>query len=312
MQKSDNGPLGRLNWSDVAYFLEVARNGRLGEAARRLGVDYTTVSRRIKALEEALGTLLFDKSRVTGFTLTAEGQRLLPHAEAMETTVETAREQLGGEAQAPRGHVRIGTTEGFGVYFLSPRLPAFAAQFPEITVDLLAVPRFVSLYKREADIAVTLEQPSRGPYLISKLSDYRLRLYASRRYLEARAPIATLDDLPGHRFVSYVEELVYSSELLYLEPYVRDPQLAMRSTSIAAQLQAVRAGIGIGILPCFMAAQEPELQAVLPEAVTVTRSFWLSCHEDLRKVRRIAVLWDYLRRIAGEGQAVLMEGGGNG
>ena len=107
---------GNLNWDDLRFFLEVARTQRASGAAKRLGVDYTTVARRIRALEAAMGTLLFDKSRSGGFTLTAEGQRLVAYADAMETTVQSACDQVANTGEALSGHVRIGSTEGFGCF----------------------------------------------------------------------------------------------------------------------------------------------------------------------------------------------------
>ncbi|HJE68483.1 LysR family transcriptional regulator, partial [Pseudomonas oryzihabitans] len=124
MQKSNN-PAARLDWDDLRFFLEVARTQKASAAARRLGVDYTTVSRRIAALEKALGALLFEKSRSTGFSLTMEGQRLLVHAETLESTLQTACEQISDTRLAPSGQVRIGATEGFGSYFVAPQLSFF-------------------------------------------------------------------------------------------------------------------------------------------------------------------------------------------
>lgn len=296
MQKSIKLKPGQPDWEDFRYFLEVARTERLSEAARRMGVDYTTVSRRIRALEAALGTLLFDKSRATGFTLTAEGVQLLTYAETIETTVDRAVEEVGGIGQAPSGHVRVGTTEGFGIFFLTPLMMPFKQCYPQIEVDLLPVPRLVSLSKREVDVAITIERPDRGPYLSTKLCDYHLRLYGTEAYFRDRPPIRSLLDLKRHQFVSYVDELVYSEELLYLERYVENPLVVLRSTSVVAQHVAVREGMGLGILPCFIGGKDPTLVPVLPDDLVVRRSFWLSCHEDLRKLRRIDVFWDYLRQ----------------
>jgi DNA-binding transcriptional LysR family regulator len=162
----------KLNWDDLRYFLEVARTQRVSGAAKRLGVDYTTVARRIKALEHSLNTLLFDKSRNDGFLLTEEGQRLLAYADSLETTVQSACEELNETGHTLSGHVRIGSTEGFGCFFLSPQLAHFQAMHPSISMDLLPVPHFVSLSKRKADLAVTLERPERGQYVFTKLCDY--------------------------------------------------------------------------------------------------------------------------------------------
>ena len=309
MQKSINLDPSKLNWDDLRYLLEVARTQRASGAAKRLGVDYTTVARRVRALEDALGTLLFDKSRSGGFVLTAEGQRLLGYVDAIETTVQSATEQIANTGHALSGHVRVGSTEGFGCFFLAPQLARFQDTHPNITIDLLPVPHFVSLSKREADIAVTLERPEQGQYVYTKLCDYRLKLYATADYLARHAPIASADDLRGHHFASYIDDLAFSYELLYLERAVPGAQSRWRSTSVIAQYFAALQGRALAILPCFMAAQDERLVPVLPDEIVVTRAFYLSCREDLRKLKRITTVWDYLRSAAEGNRAFLMGDG---
>lgn len=306
MQKNTDDRLEKLNWDDLRYFLEVARTQRASGAAKRLGVDYTTVARRIRALEHALGTLLFDKSRSGGFLLTREGQRLLAYADSLETTVQSACEALSNTGQSLSGHIRIGSTEGFGCFFLAPHLARFQAAHPSISMDLLPVPHFVSLSKREADLAVTLERPERDQYVFTKLCDYRLRLYGTREYLDRHPAITDVASLGAHAFISYVDDLAFSLELLYLERTVPDASSRLRSTSVIAQYFAALQGHSLAILPCFMAAQAPQLVAVLPEEIVVTRCFWLCCREDLRKLRRITAVWDYLRAVADGNRLFLM------
>ena len=132
--------------------------------------------------------------------LTAEGQRLLGYVDSIETTVQSATEQIANTGHALSGHVRVGSTEGFGCFFLAPQLARFQDAHPNITIDLLPVPHFVSLSKREADIAVTLERPEQGQYVYTKLCDYRLKLYATADYLARHAPIASADDLRAPPF----------------------------------------------------------------------------------------------------------------
>jgi DNA-binding transcriptional LysR family regulator len=306
MQKNTNADLGRLNWDDLRYFLEVARTQRASGAAKRLGVDYTTVARRVRALEDALGTLLFDKSRNGGFLLTADGQRLLTYVDAMETTVQSATEQIANSGHALSGHVRVGSTEGFGCFFLAPQLARFQDTHPQISIDLLPVPHFVSLSKREADIAVTLERPEHGQYVYTKLCDYRLKLYATRDYLDRHEPIRSIHDLGSHRFASYIDDLAFSFELLYLERAVPGAVSRWRSTSVIAQYHAALQGRSLAILPCFMAAQEPRLAPVLADEIVVTRAFYLSCREDLRKLKRITAVWDFLKSAAEINRSLLM------
>lgn len=294
MQKSNN-PAARLDWDDLRFFLEVARTQKASSAARRLGVDYTTVSRRIATLEKALGALLFEKSRSTGFSLTMEGQRLLVHAETLESTLQTACEQLSDTHLAPSGQVRIGATEGFGSYFIAPQLSFFQERYPGIALEVLPVPHFVNLSRREADIAITLERPERGPYVCRKLCDYRLRLYATADYLASHPPIAGLADLQRHSFITYVDDLAFSPELLYLERILPEASSGLRSTSVIAQYQAALRGHALAILPCFVAEPDARLVALLPEQIQITRHFWLYYREDLRRLRRITLVTDYLR-----------------
>ena len=306
MQNSTSHILGKLNWDDLRFFLEVSRTATASGAAKRLNVDHTTVARRIRELESALSTVLFDKSRAGGFVLTAEGQRLLAHADPIETAVHRASEQFSGSDEALAGHIRVGSTEGFGCFFLAPHIAALTDKHPALSIDLLPVPHFVSLSKREADVAVVLERPQRGQYVSTRLCDYRLKLYGTRAYLNRHAPISTVTDLRDHAFISYVDDLAFSMELLYLERTVPDATSTLRSTSVIAQYFATLQGRALAILPCFMAAQHPLLVPVLPDEVVVTRQFWLSCREDLRNLRRVAFLWDYLRAAAEANRALLM------
>lgn len=275
------------HWDDLRYFLEVVRTGTASAAAKRLGVDYTTVARRIRALEEALGALLFDKSRSTGFTLTPDGQQLVSHAEAMEAAMQAASEQVSGSGSALSGRVRIGCTEAFGSYFVIPEMVAFQARHPNIAIDVLPVPHFISLSRREADIAITLERPARGPYVCSKLCDYRLALYATPDYLANHPAITSRADLQQHRFINYVDDLAFSAQLLYLDELVPGAVSPLRSTSVVAQYQAVLQGQALAILPCFIAADDPRLVAVLPDKLSVVRQFWMSYSEDLRRLKRV-------------------------
>ncbi|WP_296257945.1 MULTISPECIES: LysR family transcriptional regulator [unclassified Pseudomonas] len=296
MQKNITS-LGALNWDDLKFFLEVARTRKASSAAKRLAVDYTTVSRRISSLETSLGTLLFEKSRNNGFVLTAEGQRLLGSAESIESTLHIACEQVSGSGVALSGHVRMGCTEGFGSFFITPQLTHFTDIYPAISVDILPLPHFISLSKREADIVIALERPEHGPYVCCKLCDYTLRLYATQEYLDRHPPINRIEDLAGQPFISYVDDLAFSPELLYLNNLLPGVHANLRSTSVIAQYVAALQGRALAILPCFLAAQDSRLLPVLENDVNITRQFWMYCREDLRKLKRITLLWDYIREV---------------
>src|SRR5690606_16002645 len=179
-------------------------------------------------------------------------------------------------------------------------------RFPHIDIDFLALPRAIRLSRHEADIVITLERPERGPFIITKLTDYILRLYASKSYLEKHGPIRKREDLMAHRFVSYVDDLLFSKELLFLDEIANPGHVTFRSTSVLAQQEAVAAGAGVAILPAFAADSDPRLQVVLPDRIQFTRTFWMLMPIDLKDIARMRITWDYLREMAELSQDRLM------
>ncbi|MFC0667728.1 LysR family transcriptional regulator [Azotobacter chroococcum] len=294
-----------MDWDNLRFFLELSRAKKLTVAARRLGVDHTTVARRVQALEKSLGQPLFIRSG-SGYAPTEAGRRLLVQVEAMESAFRAIEQEDSGTADQLSGLVRIGATEGYGVELLAGQLAALTRRHPHLCVDLLAVPRMVRLSRHEADIVITLERPERGPYIITKLTDYVLRLYASADYLAAHPPIGGRDDLRQHRFVSYIEDLLYSKELHYLDDIGRPRQIALRSTSILAQQRAAAAGAGIAILPSFAARRDPALVELLADQVEFTRTFWMLMPVESKDLARMRVTWDFLRDMARQHQDLMM------
>ena len=304
--KKDPGSMP--DWDDIRYFLEVARTQRASAAAARLGVEHTTVTRRIRHLEAALGQPLFEKSRTSGFTLTRSGQQFLSHAEQMETHLYNAQEQIQGVSQSPSGHVRVAATEAFGACVIAPLCAQFQSQYPDMTVDVLPVPRFVSLTRREADIAITIERPARGPYVTRKLTDYTLLLYGTRAYFDRYGGIGDVADLRRHRFISYVDELLFSEQLRYLEDILPFTKPVIKSTSVIAQYYSCLQGHGLAILPCFLAGQNPQLVPILQDRIGIRRSFWIYYHEELKRLKRIVMLSEHLCDIIAN-HPLLVEGG---
>lgn len=295
-----------MDWDHLRFFLELARSGTLIGASRRLAVDHTTVSRRIQALEKQVGTALFSRE-VDGHRLTEAGRRLQPQVEAMESAFLTIESAAPAADEGLSGLVRVGVTEGFGGMVLAPQLALFAQQHPKLVIDLLAMPRLVHLSRREADIVISLERPVRGPAVVVKLTDYTLRLYASKRYLSQHQPIASRDDLRGHSFISYVDDLLFSKELHYLNELYRPEHFALRSTSILAQYHAVAAGAGIAVLPAFVAEPDETLESVLPSHANFTRTFWMSMPEETKHFERMRAVWNFLRETVADQQLVLMK-----
>jgi DNA-binding transcriptional LysR family regulator len=286
----------RTTWDDLRYFLELVRQKRLTGVGRRLGVDHTTVARRIDQLERSLGCRLFERTPA-GYVLTEAGRHLVPHAEAVENSVALLREQATGQERRVSGTVRIGTPEGLGALVLAPRLGRLLKEHPDLDVELLSLPRLPSLATREADLIVTLDPPQHGRYIASRLTDFNYGLFASRDYLRRHGPIRSRGDLAAHGFVGYIDELLLSPQLRYLDELVPEPRLRLASAGMLAQVAAVRAGVGPGVLALYLAVGQG-LVRVLPAEAVWKRTFWLATHADWYRLRRVRAVWDFLRGLA--------------
>lgn len=290
------GATERVEWGDLQYFLEVARCGTLTAAAKRLGVEHSTVARRIDRLESRYRTPLFDRRR-DGYVLTETGLALLPRAEAMESAALSAQEEATGGRSGAAGLVKLGTPEVFGTRFITPRIGELLARHPDLAVDLLLLPRFPNLANREADLVVTLTPPEAGRYVVSRLVDIRYHLYGSPDYLAAHPAIRTRGDLIAHRFVDYAQDHLLADDLRFLEEYIGAPRRVLCASGMLAQIEAVQAGVGLGMLTTYAVAGNPGLVRVLPEQIVGKRTLWLVAPADLLKLQRVRVVWDFLREI---------------
>ncbi|HVW55903.1 MAG TPA: LysR family transcriptional regulator [Rhizobiaceae bacterium] len=291
-----------MNWDDVRIFLAVARAGQILGAARRLGLNHATVSRRVAALEESLKARLF-RRLTTGSELTPAGERFLVVAERMEADMIAARAEIAGEGDALTGTVRIGAPDGFGVAFLAPRLGALAALHPELSLQLVPVPRSFSLSRREADIVITVDRPTEGRLVAGKLVDYTLQLYASRTYAETNGLPETPAELSLHRLVGYVPDLAISPSLDYVDEIASEWPANFSVSSSLGQVEAVRSGAGIGILHTFIARSMPELIR-LEIGKPIRRAYWIVYHESVRPLRRVQAVADFVGRVVEQERSI--------
>lgn len=275
------------DWDNLRVFLAVARSGQFLAASRRLKLDHATVARRIAALEAEAKVLLFQR-QTTGAVLTSAGENLLSYAEAIETNVVNATAELSKKEASVSGTVRIAAPEGFVSYFLVPRLAAFVRLYPDAILQMVPLARSFSLARREADIAIMIDRPEQGRLTVKKLTDYCVCLYASRSYLEASGPIASEDDLADRTLVTFVDDLVYSSSLDYAQPLLHAVRNRFECVSVVAQIEAIRAGVGAGVIHNYAAQQFPDLVRVLP-SFSAERAYWIVTHKAQRSLRRVAV-----------------------
>ncbi|MDQ2082466.1 LysR family transcriptional regulator [Xanthobacteraceae bacterium Astr-EGSB] len=280
------------DWDNLRVFLAVARSGQFSAAGRRLKLDHATVARRIAALEAEAKAQLFQRL-TTGAVLTSAGESLLVHAEAIEAQVLSATAELANTEATVAGPVRIAGPEGFVSYFLVPRLAAFVRLYPDATLQLVPLVRSFSLARREADIAITLDRPKEGRLTVKKLTDYRVSLYASRNHLETVGPIRKMPDLADRTLVTFVDDLVYSSSLDYAQPLLEASRNRFECVSVTAQIEAIRSGIGAGVIHDYAAQNFSDLVRVLP-SFSAERSYWIVTHKTQRSLRRVAATYAFI------------------
>lgn len=268
----------QFDWEDIRYFLETERAGRMALAARRLGVSHTTVARHIERLERAIGTPVFERSE-EGMLLTDIGERILAHAREMERNALALGDRLGGTAEEVSGVVRVGAPDGFGNAVLSHILPKILQKNPGLRVELVPVPRTHKLWKRDVDIAISLDRPQTGRLIMRKLVDYDLRLYGAPELLTNPPP--SVEALRGYPFIGYIDDLLYTGELDFNRLIHPQLQTVYKAATVKAQLDAVRAGAGAGGAAMFYGASDracpdparrdsvqPPLLAALPRGIS--------------------------------------------
>jgi DNA-binding transcriptional LysR family regulator len=279
-----------VDWDDIRVFLAVARAGHILGAAKRLRLNHATVARRLNGLETTLQTKLFIR-RPSGCNLTDEGERLLVHAERIETEMLVGCSNIGHTDLTVDGTVRIGAPDGFATAFLAPRLGLLKAQYPSLLIQLVPVSQSFSLSRRDADIAITIGRPDEGRLVTRKLTDYTLGFFATRDYLARAGTPSTLNDLTKHVRIGSVDDLLYS--LNFGQDLVKDWKSDIEISSTLGRIEAVRAGAGIGVLQSFIATQYDNLVHILPEHL-ITRSYWIVSPENLRDIRRISIVSGFI------------------
>jgi DNA-binding transcriptional LysR family regulator len=286
-----------LHWDDLRYFLAIARSGTLARAAATLSINATTVGRRLSALEERVGARLFDRTP-DGYALTDAGRDLLPRAERMEQEALALEREVLGADQRLTGVVRVTATEMIATRFVMPHVARFHAQHPELALEIECSNRFISLARREADIALRLSRPREDNVVTRRLADIPLSLYASRTYLEARGmPEQPDDDLHGHATLLFAPTRAFRVENEWFEARLTGATIALRSDSVSSIFAATVASAGIALLPRAAAEREPTLVRVPTETTPEPRVIWQTVHEDLHKNARVRAVMTFLSEV---------------
>lgn len=293
-----------MDWDDLRIFLAIARAGTVSEAARQLELDHSTASRRLANLEARLAIRLFDRAG-RRLTINAAGEQLKRTAERLESALLSDLAVLESMQGSRVGTVRIGVPEGLGVGYLAGRLGTLAEAYPEISLELVALPQNYSLAAREVDIAITLDRPEFGNIAVRKLTDYALQFFGSDAYFARHSQPTETTQLSAHRLCGYIPQLLYTPLLDYLVFDGARLNPALKSTSVVAHVEMVRSGAALGMLPVFMCANQPDLRPILNDG-RITRSYWLTVHDDLRGVERIRIISEALAQMARQDRSLFL------
>ncbi|MGI9449126.1 MAG: LysR family transcriptional regulator [Geminicoccaceae bacterium] len=277
-------------WDDLRFALAVADSGSVAAAARRLGVNHTTVLRRIHAFEKNQGIRLFERLS-TGYALTAEGEQLAAAARNIDDMVATLERRIAGRDLKLEGVIRVTTTDTFMNSVLPPHLASFRAKHPRITIELAQTNTRLNLTKRDADVAIRPARALPTPLVGRLVSDVAFAIYAEDRYLTG-CPDA---DLKDHIWLAGDELLANSPVASWMHEHVPDVQIAFRADSFVALSHAVRAGLGVAALPCCLADKMPTLSRIYGPVPDLTTKLWLLTHRDLNDAARIRAFMDHMQ-----------------
>lgn len=280
-----------MEWSDIKVFLQVVRDRTMSEATNSLRMDHSTISRRIARLEREAGVPLFERAG-RRLAVTEEGMRLAEAAERLESIILREVMTLAETRSHIAGRVRVGATEEFGAHYLAARLAEIAEDHDELQLDLVAIPRNLSLATREVDVVITMDRPSSGDVRFRKLVSFEFGVYGSSRHLDRHGRPRCPADLQRREWCGFIREMIHSAALDVGADQELDVEPRFRTTTVTAQLASVRSGATLAFLPCFVGDAHADLERLLPDELHPSRDYWLAVHEDLADSPRVRTVMD--------------------
>jgi DNA-binding transcriptional LysR family regulator len=277
---------------DLLVLLAVGRSGRYISAAQELGLNHTTIARRIAALERSMGGRLLARA-AGGWELTELGREALTAAEAVESAIRSL-----GTADGERtleGVVRMSATDGFSAYLAAPAAAQVRRRHPKVSVEIVAATRRATQQRSGLDIEVVVGEPQVHRAEAIRLGDYRLALYGSRDYLAANGAPSSRAELAAHPLVYFIDSMLQVDDLDLARTFAPAMRESVTSTNVFVHVEATRAAAGIGLLPCFMADRHADLTRVLPDDVAVDLTYWLVARTETLRRPEVAALIEAIR-----------------
>jgi DNA-binding transcriptional LysR family regulator len=288
-----------MDWDNLKFFLALAETGSLSRASEKLHVDHSTVARRIDTLEQELGVRLVERL-ARSYRLTAEGERVRDRVKVIEAGVVDITRFAQSVDRSPHRVVRVNGPPTFISRFLAPRLLALQAEHPGLRIELVGEARQISLSRGEADLALRLERPREKGIVARRLAVVAYGLYGSRDYL-ARCSEA------DRTFLGYDDSLDHLPQQRWLKMLAGERVLALRANDLTTLLTAVRAGLGLAILPRIMARSQSDLVSVPTQLPPLTRELGLLFHRDVGRAPAVRAVIDRITTIAADAKSEFLE-----
>ncbi len=295
----------RLSADDLLVLLAVGRSGRFVTAAAELGMNHTTISRRIAALEESIGGRVLARS-IGGWELTELGRQALVAAEAVEVAVRSVTGAAGSRKLA--GVVRMSATDGFSAYIAAPAAAQVRQLHPGVSVEIVAATRRVTQQRSGLDIEVVVGEPQVHRAEAARLGDYRLGLYGSRAYLARHGAPPSRSALADHPLVYFIDSMLQVDDLDLARTFAPSMRESVTSTNVFVHVEATRASAGLGLLPCFMADRHDDLVRVLSDEVGLLLTYWLVARTETLRRPEVAVFVDAIRARMDDQRETLLGG----
>lgn len=283
-----------FDWDDLRHLLAVARHGSTLAAGRALGVDQSTVQRRLAELERRFGQALVQR-QPTGYQLTGFGRALLPHAERVEAAVLLFKQQLAAAAADVSGVIRVTCPEPI-VYRITQTdlLKRFHARHPALQVHFVMSDKYIDLAKGEADVALRSGDTDDGALVGRKIGDSVWAVYASKGYIERHGRPQRVDDLAQHALVGFDDSMAKHRIAGWLRKVAPDATLVGRSNSVLGLVYSAKAGVGVAALPMPLGDAEPDLVRVIDAVPELTRIWRLLTTAELRQTPRVSAFFDFI------------------
>jgi DNA-binding transcriptional LysR family regulator len=279
----------KIDWSDLQFILAVAHARSLAGAARELGVNHSTVLRRINAFEQANAVRLFDRQR-HGYSLTTEGQQMLIAAQSVENIVNSLERRIAGQDLRLEGTIRVTTTDSFLFELVNPHLMAFKRQYPDIVINVTVTNQLLNLTQRAADVAIRPGSNVPSPLVGEKIADLGFALYASPSYWSEN----NHQDYDRHDWIGLDDLLSESRPGRWMKKHVSNERIVFTADTFVALRLAAESGAGMAILPCFLGDRSDHLVRTTPPIETCKNGAWVLTHKDLINTTRIKVFADYM------------------